>query len=147
MPDRTVFRIHVGDIVSVSAEKQMVWPHAGSVVALMADMHPGWDCSMGQLPRKAMGSNRFVVHLQPTVSVIAYGIVVPATSGLVNLFPETVLNRPAPTGIGTDAATEASSPTFDFGGLRLKLLATVKACHCDAGLSHVQDVAQETSHR
>lgn len=48
------FRIHVGDVVYLRAEKQMVWIAARRVVAVMQDFHAVLNRPIGQLPGDAV---------------------------------------------------------------------------------------------
>ena len=59
--------VHVSDVVSIGADEQMAGPHAGRIVALVADMQSGWDRAVGQFPREAVRPEELA--LDPNLSV------------------------------------------------------------------------------
>lgn len=138
--------MHISDVVGVGAEEQMARAHAGWIVALMADVQSGGDRAVGQFPCEAMRSDLFVANLQSTVSVIPDVFVVPASFSFDGASPETLFKSSPSSRIRTRAATEATATPGNLRCLCLKPPPTMDAGHCDAGHSHVPDVAQEASH-
>ena len=53
------FSHHVGGIVGHSAQKQMVRPNAGRIVAFVADDHSFWNWAVMDFPREPVRSNPF----------------------------------------------------------------------------------------
>jgi len=137
--------VHVSDVVGIGAEEQMAGPHAGWIVALMADMQSGWDRAVGQLPREAMRSDLFVVYQKPAVAMIPDVFVVPASSAFDGTSPEPLFKGSPSSRIGAHPTTEASGTFCDDRCLGLECFAAVPTIHGDAGSSHASDIAQEVS--
>ena len=85
---------HVGDIVSLSAEEQVIRPNAGAVVTPMANKEALRDVAMGERPRIAVSHQLSMVDRQSPIAVaIALAAPLPAVRRLDDAIPEAVLGR------------------------------------------------------
>jgi len=143
--------VHVSDVLGVGAEEQMAGPHAGRIVALVADMQSGWDRAVGQFPREAVRPDLFVANLQSAISVVANVFVVPASSAFDGASPEPLFNGSPSPRIRAGSTTEAPIASWDVGCPGLERCTAVPTVYGDAGYSHAysshaSDIAEGASH-
>jgi hypothetical protein len=82
----------IGHVVGARAEKEMVGPHAGRIIAVMTDVHPGGDCrAMCDGPDYPSRARRTTKDGHPPIPIlVAATYPQPTTAGLVNKLPQTV---------------------------------------------------------